>query len=149
MGDLAYTLFQSNGVQVGVIQCNENVSAQHRLHLTAFSMGIRGFFVEKVVIGFFPFLIVAAEPNRRDQMCLAEELLSLLRRIYRQYVAFFIPFSHPVGYEPRTPGLTAPRLMKMDMFSQIRFAIIYLLINQIRMLCKYPYRIIVRCCSHN
>jgi len=86
---------------------------------------------------------------RFEVQILGEELFSLLRRIYRQYVAFFIPFSPPVGYEPRTPGLTAPRLMKMDMFSQIKFAILYLLINQIRMLCKYPYRIIVRRCSHN
>jgi hypothetical protein len=66
-----------------------------------------------------------------------EELFSLLRRSHRQYVAFFIPFSPPVGYEPRTPGLTASRLLKIDVFYHRIFAILNLYMLSIRMLCKY------------
>ena len=53
---------------------------------------------------------VGLEPPtaRFEVQILGEELVNLLRRIHRQYVAFLIPFSPPVGYEPRTPGLTAP-----------------------------------------
>jgi hypothetical protein len=57
-----------------------------------------------------------------------EELFSLLRRISGQYVAFYIPFSPPVGYKPRTPGLTAPRILKIGMFYLLKFAIVDLYI---------------------
>jgi hypothetical protein len=60
---------------------------------------------------------VGFEPQtaRFEVQILGEELFCLLRRIPRQYVAFF-PFSPPVGIEPRTPGLTAPRLFTMAIY---------------------------------
>jgi len=44
---------------------------------------------------------------------LGEELFCLLGCIHRQYVSFFVPFSPPVGIEPQSNGLTAPRFLKM------------------------------------
>jgi hypothetical protein len=76
---------------------------------------------------------------RFEVQILGEELFSLLRRISRQYVAFLIPFSPPVGYEPQTPGLTASRFFKMSMSFKKIFAILDVYIIQIRMLCKYSY----------
>ena len=52
---------------------------------------------------------------RFEVQILGEELFYLLRRIHRRYVAFYIPFYPPVGIEPRTPRLTAPRLLKIGL----------------------------------
>jgi hypothetical protein len=46
---------------------------------------------------------------RFEVQVLGEELFDLLRRIPKQYVAFYIPFFPPLGIEPQSNGLTAPR----------------------------------------
>jgi hypothetical protein len=76
---------------------------------------------------------------RFEVQILGEELLILLRCALIQRIAFFIPFCPPVGYEPRTPGLRAPRLLKMGVSYQGKFDILNLYIIQIRMSCKYTY----------
>jgi len=47
---------------------------------------------------------------RFEVQILGEEIFSLSRRILKRYVAFYIPFYPPVGIEPQSNGLTAPRL---------------------------------------
>ena len=84
-------------------------------------------------IGFEPLIA------RFEVQILGEELLNLLRCALIQRIAFFISFCPPVGNEPRTPGITALRLMKMGVSYQGEFDILYLYIIQIRMLCKYTY----------
>jgi hypothetical protein len=74
---------------------------------------------------------------RFEVQILGEELFNLVRRIYRQYIAFLIPFYPPAGIEPRTPGLTCPPVMKMGMFYKGIITLLDLYIIPIRMLWKY------------
>jgi hypothetical protein len=65
-------------------------------------------------------MCVGLEPQtaRFEVQILGDELLSILRCIPRQYVAFYVPFYPPVGIEPLSKGLTTPLLLKMAMFYQ-------------------------------
>jgi len=64
-------------------------------------------------------------PTGDDIQIFGEELFILLRRIHRQYVAFLFYFFPPVELEPRTSGLTAPRIFKMCRFYQEKFIKMY------------------------
>jgi len=48
-----------------------------------------------------------------------------LRCACRESIAFFIPFSPPVGNEPRTPGLTTPHFF----YNAYIFRLFYIVIK--------------------
>jgi hypothetical protein len=72
-----------------------------------------------------PRLGLEPRTARFEVQILGEELLRLLRCAFRESIAFFISFCFPIRYEPRTPGLTAPRLVKIGVFHHGKFAILY------------------------
>ena len=73
---------------------------------------------------------------RFEVQILGEELFAFCDIFLDNTSLFLSPFSPPAGIEPRTPGLTVPRFMKMGVFYKGIFAILDLYIIPIRMFCN-------------